>query len=266
MDDVLPEAPDAAGASGASPRPFIPLPLPEVGDRPLRAARVGPRRRLAQTLDAVAAWVPMALMALVALGTWWLVKNTPLIEPGRPAVAPRHEPDATMSRFSVQRFAADGTLRVEIDGERMRHYPDTDTYDIDDARMRSIGADGRVALASATRALANRDASEVRLNGGAHVIREATAGEAAIDFRGEFLDVLQTTEQLRSHLPVVITQGGNEIHAEGMTYDHLTRIVQLRGRVRAVLTPPARQGARETARSTGPRGAETLTPLATVKR
>lgn len=259
--DPVEDGPAPAAAPTDGSRPFVPLPLLEAGDRPLRKTRVGLQRRLAEAFDAVAAWVPMLLMALVALGTWWLVKNTPRLEPGRPAAASRHEADATMNRFSVQRFAPDGMLRVEIDGDRMRHYPDTDTYEIDTARMRSIGADGRITNASARRALANRDASEVQLSGDAHVVREASAKEAAIDFRGEFLDVLQASEQLRSHLPVLITQDGNEIRADGMAYDNLTRVVQLHGHVRAVLTPPGRPNAPGTTAS-----AASVTPTPTARR
>lgn len=230
----LAEAADAAPAAG-----FVALPLPDPPGSSGGPFRLTGRQRLADAFDAVSAWLPMLLMALVALGTWWLVKNTPLSEAPRAATPPRHEPDYTMNTFLVQRFAKDGALRVEIRGERMRHYPDTDTYEIDAAHLRSIGADGRITTADARTALANRDASEVQLSGGAHVVREAGAGEEALDFRGEFLDVFQTTEQVRSHLPVLVTQGAQQIRADGMTYDHLTRRLELRGRTRAVLAAPA---------------------------
>ena len=71
-------------------------------------------------------------MALLALGTWWLVRNTPRARRAarRPA-PPRHEPDYSMRGFTVQRFAPDGALRVQIEGDALRHYPDTDTLEID---------------------------------------------------------------------------------------------------------------------------------------
>ncbi len=189
--------------------------------------------------DTASAYLPLLLMAALALGTWWLVKNTPLFERDRVLAPARHEPDYTMSQFMVQRFGVDGALRVQIEGDTMRHYPDTDTLEIDNPRIRAIGNDARVTLASARQALSNRDGSEVQLRGGAHVVREATATDAAIDFRGEFLHYLQSTERIRSHLPVIVTQGGTEIRAEAMAYDNLARVLDLKGRIRAVLAPPA---------------------------
>ena len=189
-------------------------------------------------LDNVSAYLPLLLMAALALGTWWLVKNTPLFDNERAAVAPKHEPDYTMNQFMVQRFAPNGAMRVQIEGDVMRHYPDTETLEIENPRIRAFGEDGRITNATARKAIANRDGSEVQLSGGAHVVREATDKAAAIDFRGEFLHCFQNSERVRSHLPVVVTQGGTEIHADSMAYDNLAGVLDLKGRVRAVLSPP----------------------------
>jgi lipopolysaccharide export system protein LptC len=40
-------------------------------------------------------------------------------------------------------------------------------------------------------------------------------------------------------LPVTVTQGATEIRADGMSYDNLSRLVEFKGRVRAVLSPAA---------------------------
>jgi len=196
-------------------------------------------------LELASAYLPLLLMAFLALGTWWLVKNTPLPEPARVAAPPRHEPDYTMSRFMVQRFAPDGALRAQIEGDAMRHYPDTDTLEIDNARIRHVGAQGHVTLANARRALANGDGSEVQLQGGAHVTREgSSAAEEAIEFRGEFLHAFLSTERVRSHLPVTVTRGAMQIRADAMDYDNLDRVVQLKGRVQASFPPTPSRGRR----------------------
>jgi len=192
-----------------------------------------------RVLDAISTYLPLLLMAALALGTWWLVKNTPLLEDGRTAAPPRHVPDYTMTEFMVQRFAPSGMLRVQIEGDTLRHYPDTDTIEIDNPRIRAFGEDGRITNATARRALSNRDGSEIQLSGGAHVVREATPKAAAIDFRGEFLHAFQYTERVRSHLPVVVTQGGTEIRADALAYDNLAGVLDLKGHVKAVLAPAA---------------------------
>jgi lipopolysaccharide export system protein LptC len=192
-----------------------------------------------RVFDLASSYLPVLLMAALALGTWWLVKNTPLLETDRAQPPLRHEPDYTMNQFMVQRFASNGSMKVQIEGDTLRHYPDTDTIEVDNPRIRAFGTDGRVTNATARTALANKDGSEIQLSGGAHVVREATPKDTAIEFRGEFLHCFQYTERLRSHLPVVVTRGDTEIHADSMAYDNLAGVLDLKGHVRAVLAPPA---------------------------
>jgi lipopolysaccharide export system protein LptC len=194
----------------------------------------------ARLLDVVSAYLPLLMMAALASGTWWLVRNAPAVETPRETVAPRHEPDYEMTNFVVQRFARDGTLRTQIEGERLRHFPDNDTLEIDRARLRAVGSDGVVTLASANRALANGDGSEVQLLGDARVVRPAHGDEEQVEFRGEFLHAFRNVERVRSHLPVVVTQGQSVVRADGMEYDNLARVVDLRGRTRATFVSPRR--------------------------
>jgi lipopolysaccharide export system protein LptC len=194
-------------------------------------------------LDIVSAYLPLLMMAVLASGTWWLVRNAPGVDAPREAAPLRHEADYTMTRFVVQRFGSDGALRTEIEGERLRHFPDDNTLEIEQARIRAIGSDGVVTVANARKALANGDGSEVQLLGDAHVVRPAHGKEEQIEFRSEFLHAFRNVEQLRSHLPVVVTQGQSVVRAEGMEYDNLARVVELKGRTSATFITPRRPAA-----------------------
>jgi lipopolysaccharide export system protein LptC len=203
--------------------------------------------------EAASAYLPLLLMVLLALGTWWLVKNTPQSDSGRGEPVLRHEPDYTMREFKVQRFAPDGRLRVQLEGDELRHYPDTDTIEVDAVHLRAFAADGGVTVATARRALSNGDATEVQLLGGAQVVREARPGSPAIEFRGEFLQAFLPTEQVRSHLPVTVTQAGTELRGNALAYDNLARAAQLNGGVHA--TFPAPEGAKATGKTPASRPA-----------
>lgn len=218
------------GALAARMTPAAPAP---------RAVRVPWLWRIAEQISA---WLPVLLMALLALGTWWLVKNTPTLPELRTAALPRHEPDYTMQEFSVQRFTPQGTLRVQIEGDQLRHYPDTDRIEIDGVRIHGLAPRGGVIDASARRAIANEAASELQLIGGAQVVREAADGTAPIEFRGEFLQVFLDDERVRSHLPVVVRRGATELRADTLAYDHRARVLQLKGQVRAVFPPAGAKG------------------------
>jgi lipopolysaccharide export system protein LptC len=193
----------------------------------------------------ISAYLPLLLMALLALATWWLVQNTPRhVEPGAEA-ALRHEPDYLMEGFTMQRFAPDGSLRVQLRGASMRHYPDTDTLEIDGVTIRAFGAGGSQTVATAQRALSNADASEVQLLGQAHVLHQRLGGKAEgaerVEFNSEFLHAFLATEKLKSHLPVRLRHGASELRVAALDYDHLTQTAILGGPIRARFDVPARR-------------------------
>ena len=188
-------------------------------------------------------YLPMILMGALALGTYWLVRSAPVFEAAQTDKPPAHEPDYFMRKFSVKTFDAQGDLKSEVFGVDARHFPDTDTLEIEQVRIRSFGEAGRLTTATAKQALTNSDASEVQLLGNALVVREATldaAGRIAMprmEFRGEFLHALIRTEQVKSHKPVALTRGNDSFTAEAMDFDNLNRVMELRGRVKGVLVP-----------------------------
>jgi lipopolysaccharide export system protein LptC len=190
--------------------------------------------------ERVSIYLPLILMAMLALGTYWLVRNAPMM--GLPeAVQPlRHEPDYFMRGFSIKTFDAVGKLKSEILGAEARHYPDTDTVEIDQVRIRSVNPEGRVTVATANRGLSNADGSEVQLFGNAIVTRQATTDAAGkplpqLEFRGEFLHAFVDSERVTSNKPVTMTRGGDRFTADNMDYNNLDRQMELRGRVKGTL-------------------------------
>lgn len=202
---------------------------------------------LRQAWERLSLYLPVVLMGLLALGTWWLVRNAP--KPLAPAQEQevRHEPDYYMRDFSVKSFDATGRMHSEVRGILARHYLDTDTLEIDQVRMRAVNAEGRITTATANRAVTNADGSEVQLFGNAVVTRESTARAGRqplprLEFRGEFLHAWVNDERVRSDRPVTLTRGTDTFTADSMDYDHLDQTLRLQGRVHGTLMPaPARR-------------------------
>jgi lipopolysaccharide export system protein LptC len=193
----------------------------------------------------VSIYLPIILMAVMALGTYWLARNTPVFSlPDTPRPA-RHEPDYYMRGFSVKTFDATGRLKSEVFGSEARHFPDTDTLEIDKPRIRSYNAKGELTVATALRALTNADASEVQLVGDAIVTREPTraadgTSTPLLELRGEFLHAFLNTEQVKSNKPVVLVRGNDRFTADSLDFDNVNRVMQLQGRVHGTISPPAR--------------------------
>ena len=187
-------------------------------------------------------YLPIILMGLMAMGTYWLARNTPSSPAAAGQRTATHEPDSFMRGFSVKTFDAQGRLKSEIFGTESRHYPDTDTFEIDKPRIRSFNTRGELTVATAKHALSNADGTEVQLTGEAVVTREAstdTDGKSRpkLVFRGEFLHVFVDTERVKSHKPVELTRGDDRFTADSMEFNNLDQVMDLRGRVSGVLTP-----------------------------
>lgn len=210
------------------------LPAPQPRRRP-------PQPWLWRVQALMSNYLPLLLMALLATGTWWLVKNTPLLgEPGEPAPA-RHVPDYRMANFEIQRIGADGRLNVQIAGAELRHYPDTDTIEIDQVRVRAVAPDGSLAIAQARLALSNGDGSDLQLQGDV-VLRRLPPGSgenapAQMEVRGEFLQALSNSEVLRSHQPVTIRQGNTTLTTSNFEYRHLTGQLRFTGKAQGQIAP-----------------------------
>ena len=200
------------------------------------------RSRARRVWDRLTVYLPVVLMGVLALASWWLVRSAPSVPSAGPEPVRGHEPDYFMQGFSVKNFGAQGQLLSEVRGEMGRHYPDTDTLEIDRMRLRAQDAAGRITHATADRALSNADGSEVQLFGHASVVREAVPGARGKDqpqlaFEGEFLHLWPQLERVRSHKPVTLTRGKDRFTADGLEYDNLAQVLELQGNVRGSLVP-----------------------------
>ena len=203
-----------------------------------------PWRRALRTWDQVSIYLPIVLMGALALGTYWLVRNSPVFSAQQTQQAAKHEVDYFMRKFTIKSFGETGQLKNEIYGVEGRHYPATDTLEIDQARILSISDAGRPVTSTGNRALSNGDGSEVQLFGNARVVREAVAGNDGkvlprMEFRGEFLHAFVNEERVKSHMPVTLIRGADQFTGDTFTFDNLTGIAVLKGRVKGQLVPGA---------------------------
>ena len=214
----------------------MPDPMPHSRPPPQPQSQRWSLRILAERLTL---YLPVLLMGLLALGTWWLVRSAPRAPEPVVEQQPRHEPDYFMRQFSVRNFDASGHLSSELHGSELRHYPDTQELEIDQARLRSVTLEGVVTTAQAQRAISNADGSQVQLLGDARLVRQAhtptaDGGKALaqLEFQGEFLHAWLKEERIRSHLPVTLVQGGDVFTADSLDYDRSSQLLVLQGRVR----------------------------------
>ena len=200
------------------------------------------RSRSQRAWERITVYLPVVLMGILALASWWLVRSAPSVPSGVQEVVRGHEPDYFMEGFSVKNFGPQGQLLSEVRGDVGRHYPDTDTLEIDRMRLHTQDAAGRATHATADRALSNADGSEVQLFGNAKVVREPVTGprgqtQPQLAFEGEFLHIWPQLERVRSNKPVVLTRGKDRFTADTLAYDNAAQVLELQGKVRGSLVP-----------------------------
>ena len=207
-----------------------------------RRQKTGVWHGMLRQWDRLAIYMPLLTMGVLALGTYWLVRNTPTFTLQQPAAEFGHEVDYFMHNFTVKSFDERGKLKSEIQGTEARHFQDTDILEIDQARIRSINPDGQLTTATAIRAYSNGDGSEVQLAGNARVIREATKDASGkenprLEFQGEFLHAFLNEERVTSHKPVLLIRGNDQFTGDNFSYNNLDQVALLTGRVKGVLMP-----------------------------
>jgi lipopolysaccharide export system protein LptC len=198
-------------------------------------------RAYARTFDRISIYLPVILMGVLALGTYWLARSTPSAPKSASRAAPTHEPDYFLRGFSVKSFDPAGRMKSELNGAEAHHYPDTDTTEITKPRMRSYNEHGALTLATADRAVTNGDGSEVQLFGNAVVTREGNDAKGQpqpkVEIRSEFLHLFANSEKLKTNKPVTLKRGDDVFEGDSLDYDNLNRVMELNGRVKGVITP-----------------------------
>ena len=192
-----------------------------------------------RALDRLALYLPAILMAIFALGSWWLVRSLPSFFNETTSPSVRHEPDYFLNHFSVKTFDSRGRLMRELSGEHAQHFPDTDTLDVQKVQMRGHSQEGQHVNAVADQALANGDGSQVTLVGNVHISQPASTSpagpRAATEMRSQEIKAFVKEERLVSEVPVEVRRGQDLFTAEKMQMNSKTGEYELSGRVRGLV-------------------------------
>ena len=191
-----------------------------------------------RALDSLALYLPGLVMAIFALGSWWLVRSLPTLLNDAPTKAVRQEPDYYLNQFSVQSFNSSGRLIKEISGKRAQHFPDSDTLEISDVVLQGVNPNGKRFNARADRALAKGDGSEMTLMGDVLLTQHASSkhnGLSPIELRSQKLNTMTKEERLFSNVPVEIRRGQDVFTANSMRLNSQTGEYELTGKVRGVI-------------------------------
>ena len=193
--------------------------------------------RVRRTLDRLTIYLPLFLFAILALGSWWLVRSVPELTP--PGLDPqlRQDPDFRLDQFTVKSFDASGRLTREISGQSATHFPATQSLHIEGVRILAENELGTRLTAQAKKGISREAEQQVTLSGEATAVRQADKQGPRVELRGEALTAWLQEERLVSDQPVRIMRGSDVFSAQTMNFDVRSGQYELQGQVRAVLPP-----------------------------
>jgi lipopolysaccharide export system protein LptC len=197
--------------------------------------------RLRQLLDRLSIYLPLIVMALLASGSWWLVRSVPALitpEANKPV---RQDPDYRLGDFSVKSFNASGRMTRELIGDKAQHYPATEALHIDQVRIYAENDNGARMNARSDKGVATDDGTQVTLIGNAYAIKHPQDTRPQIELRGERLVALPDEDRVVSADPVQITRDRDVFTGNTMDFNSNTGEHVLQGRVRGTLAPKPRK-------------------------
>ncbi|MSP86860.1 MAG: LPS export ABC transporter periplasmic protein LptC [Methylotenera sp.] len=181
---------------------------------------------------------PIVLLSILAIMTAWI---SHVVQPPKPKLdgSSRHDPDYIMRNFITTQTDIDGSLRYKLASVEMKHFPDTDTTDLQRPRYTQFTANKPYTQVDALRGYVSGNGSQVQLVDHVKITRQAFAGKGEMTIDMDYLNILPNEDLARTDSPIVIRQAPKTIiYATGMVYEKNIHTVTLLHQVRAHYEPP----------------------------
>ncbi|MDK2123178.1 LPS export ABC transporter periplasmic protein LptC [Parachitinimonas caeni] len=181
---------------------------------------------------------PIALLAGLAALALALDRITtiPLFVPG----PVKHEPDTVIENFTALSLGEDGKPIYELSARKMLHYPDDDSAELAEARMRRTITGSPVLNISADRARILDRGHEVWFDGNVVMVREPHAGDLPLTVRTSRLWANAADGLAKSDQAVTAESGHNRLSAVGFDYNNAQQIMNLHSQVKIDYAQPKR--------------------------
>src|SRR5690606_14171786 len=177
--------------------------------------------------ERVPALVAIALLIFLVIGTWWAADYTQRAVSIEPPRRITHEPDAWSRNFVMVRTDAQGVAINRIEGDYLQHFPDDDSYEVQQARATGQRADSPVTVGTSNIAIMDRDGARIIMRGDAHLHRQPYDDRPALDVSSEELILLPDEDVAYTDLPAVVVNGKSTMVGTGMRYDNGKRTLQV---------------------------------------
>lgn len=193
--------------------------------------------RLRRSLDGLTLYLPLIIMAVLAMGSWWLVRSLPELLQAEAAKPIRTDPDFTLHNFTVKSFDASGHMTRQVSGITATHFPAADELHIERIQIFAQNDVGTQLTARAAQGVSSENDNKFTLTGDVQAVRKADPHGPATRLQGERLTAIIDQDRLLSSLPVEIFRDRDVFTSNTLDFNTRTGQYLLQGRVRSVIAP-----------------------------
>jgi len=181
--------------------------------------------------DRFSLWLPMALLAMLALFTFWIDQSVK--EAGIRNGANLDEPDSIVESFLAVSTDVAGVPRYRLTARKLSHYSGNKLTVLDTPTLTHFHEKQGEMQISSNSASVTPDGEKVMFTGEVNIQRPAAGGKEGMSMQTSYLEIQTEKNEAFTSQPVVIRQPGLQITASGLHLYADTRVLKLKGRVKA---------------------------------
>lgn len=186
----------------------------------------------ASSSNSVRLIILIALSAALALGSIWLVqvmqRQTEDLLPARV----RTEPDFYVEKFNFVRMGKTGDARYKLTGTELQHYPQDNSYQIQNPVMHSYNPSRPPMVSRSRRATVLNDSNEIHMYDDVHIDRPASATAQHFQLKTSYLQLLPDEDIMKTPKPVELQLGLSVLTGTGMFANNATGEFRLSSKVK----------------------------------
>jgi len=167
--------------------------------------------------------IAVVLLCALVVGTWWAADYAQRAIPIDPPARVTHEPDSWATDFVMIQTDPQGIPRNRLEGVTLRHYPDDDSYEVDDVRAVGQQPEAPVTIATGQLARMDENSTRITINGDAHVKRLPDDQHAPLDVTSQQLVIYPQTDVVETRFPARVVHGNHTMNGIGMRYNNQTQ-------------------------------------------
>ncbi len=180
----------------------------------------------------------LALMLLLAGGSFWLLKQAQQPEQGATRETIKGRPDYTMHQFRYMSASKNGASDYLVEGDVLSHYPDSNETVVQAFRMTRYDPSRPTMTLTSDSAKSNADRSEFRLYDNVVLRRPVSGNGDTLVVTSDYMLVLTKQELVKTDRLVRAEQGSTTLKGTGMIADSKQQTLALQSAVSATYLPP----------------------------